>query len=321
MVRIRIVLAIQLAVWLSASHVWADAVTEWNEVTVKATKGFDGVTGTGVTLDTNLASRIGAIEARAVFDAVNAVDGFAAGSYDYAASGRETGSAAAAAAVAAHDVLLGALPDPAGDATADSRWAPVRAWLDGQLAADLAAWGVDASDGGIALGHVAAAAGLAARKVDNASPVTTWGAALVPTANPGVGVWRQSNAAAVFINPVTGAPTGFDVTGAVIQGRPGIDLNWRDLAPFSLSNSQKAALVADVPLSPLVGSPEYLRELDYVRRHGQDTAAASIRSDDQTAQALYYKQDAEILHQRGGPYRLGNTRVDARSERSALRLA
>jgi hypothetical protein len=79
----------------------------------------------------------------------------------------------------------------------------------------------------------------------------------------------------------------------VIQGKAGIDLNWRDVTPFSLSNAEKVKLVANVPLSPQVGSPEYDLELDYVRNHGQDKATQ--RSADQTAQALYYKIDAELF--------------------------
>jgi len=45
----------------------------------------------------------------------------------------------------------------------------------------------------------------------------------------------------------------------------------------------------------IVGSLEYQRELDYVRSHGQDSAAPSVRSADQTAQALFYRQDTEIF--------------------------
>ena len=97
------------------------------------------------------------------------------------------------------------------------------------------------------------------------------------------------------MNPATAAPTGFDVTGGIIQGRPAIDLNWRDVTPFSLSTRQRSRIVAAVPSAMVVGSLEYVREVDYVRLHGQDTASPSARSADQTAQALYYRQDAEIF--------------------------
>lgn len=278
---------------LAAASALADAVTDWNERAIKATKGFNGIAGAGVTLDSNLGSRVDAIEARAVFDAVNSIDHFSPQSYSY--QGVNSGSAAAAVAQAAHDAILAQLPDPASDPTADVRWTGVRAWVDAELAADLTALAVSPSDGGLAAGRAAAAAATEARKLDGAAPVTTYGAALTPSSNPGPGLWRQSNAAAVFVNPTTGAPTGFDATGTVIQGRAGIDFNWRDVTPFSISPRQKVALVADVPLPLPIESREFTREREYVRQHGRDVASTSVRSEDQTAQALYYKQDAEIF--------------------------
>ncbi len=225
-----------------------------------------------------------------MFDAVNSIDHFSRGNYYYSAN--NSGSAAPAAITAAHDVLLGQLPNPASDTSADARWASVRSWIDSQYASDLAALSVAASNAGIAAGHAAAAAANAARSTDGAAPVTSYGAQLTPTTNPGVGVWRQSNAAAPYVNPNTGAPTGFDSTGTVIQARPGIDLNWRDLKPFSLTTQEATFLARLVPLSPEVGSSEYAAEAAYVNRYGKDTSNA--RSADQTEQALYYKQDAEI---------------------------
>jgi hypothetical protein len=251
--------------FLTAAQASADVVADWNEIAVKATKGFNGSTGTGVTLDSNLSSRIHAAQGRAVFDAANAVLHFSRGSYAYA--GSQSGSAEAAVAQAAHDVLLGLLPAPASDPAADARWTQTRDWLDASLQSTLQRLGVAGSDGGVVAGQAAAAAVLAARKLDNAAPVTTYGAALAPTVNPGIGLWRQSNAGAVAVDPATGAPTGFDANGAVIQGRAGIDLNWRDVTPFSLTSAQRAWLVGHLPLPPAVGSPEYDAELDFVRAH------------------------------------------------------
>jgi hypothetical protein len=187
------------------------------------------------------------------------------------------------------------VPDPAADPPADARWAQTRAWVDAQLAASLAALGVSPTDEGLATGKAAAAAALAARRLDNSSPVVAYGAALTPTFNPGVGLWRQSNAAPVSVSALTGAPTGFDATGAAIQGRPAIDLNWRDVTPFSLTTRERTQIVAAVPAAMVVGSLEYQREVEYVRQHGQDTASPAVRSADQTAQALFYRQDAEIF--------------------------
>ena len=59
----------------------ADAVTDWNSIVIKATKGFNGSTGIGAALNSNVASRIEAIEARAVFDVVNSIDHFSTGAY------------------------------------------------------------------------------------------------------------------------------------------------------------------------------------------------------------------------------------------------
>ena len=281
------------ALGLVAAPARADLVTDWNQYSIEATKGFNGSTtvGAGVALDTNYGSRLEAIEARAVFDAVNSIDHLSKGHYYYSAS--NSGSAAAAAATAAHDVVLAELPNPAADPTADARWTSVRTWVDGQLASDLVALGVPATDGGIAAGHAAATAAIAARGIDGANPNTTYGAQLTPTTNPGRGVWRQSNAGAPVVNPATGAPTGFDATGTVIQGKPGIDLNWRDLSPFSLSTPEVTVLSRVLPLSPAVGSIEYQAEVAYVNKFGRDSSTA--RTADETAQALYYKQDAEIF--------------------------
>jgi hypothetical protein len=278
---------------LTAPAAFADAVTDWNQYAVEATKGYVGSesTGAGVTLDTNVGSHVEAVAARAVFDAVNSIDHFSSGYYYYTAS--NSGSAPAAAVTAAHDAILGEIPNPATDSTADARWTSVRTWLDTQLSSDLTSLGVSSSDGGVAAGHAAAAAAIAARSIDGAAPTTTYGPQLTPTTNPGIGIWRQSNAGAPYVNPVTGAPTGFDATGTVIQGKPGIDLNWRDVAPFSLTRQEVTILSRLLPLSPDVGSAEYAAEFDYANKIGKDSS--SVRTADQTAQALFYKQDAEIF--------------------------
>lgn len=277
--------------WTTSAY--GDAVTDWNEYAIKATKGFNGTTGTGATLNSNLSTRIEAIAARAVFDAINAINPFSPNGYYYKAKTNNKGSAAAAAAQAAHDVLLSQLPNPStADIKADPRWKETRAWLDVQLSQNLTALGVAADDPGIQVGKAAAAAAIAARERDNAKPNKTYGGDLGPTSNPGIGLWRQCNAGGDIVDPVTGAPTGFDATGKIV-GKPGIDLNWGEVTPFSLTFSEKTKLVAAVPSSPQVGSPEYLAEVDFVKKYGQNTSTA--RTADQTAQALYYKLDAEIF--------------------------
>jgi len=82
------------------SQAAADVITDWNLITLNATK-------VAPALNSNLGSRIDAIEAIAVYDAVNSIKHFGT-PYHYDAS--NTGSAQAAVAQAAHDVLVNYFP-------------------------------------------------------------------------------------------------------------------------------------------------------------------------------------------------------------------
>jgi len=104
----------------------ADVITDWNLITVNATK-------VAPALNSNLASRIDAIEAIAVYDAVNSIRQFGK---PYLYFVPNTGSAQAAAAQAAHDVLVNYFPSQ-------------QAALDADLANSLA--GI--TDGPIGNGH------------------------------------------------------------------------------------------------------------------------------------------------------------------------
>lgn len=77
------IITLAATIILSAPPVHADVITDWNQHIAKATKGFDGTTGSGVTLNSNLSTRISAIAARAVFDAVNSINHFSSGYYYY----------------------------------------------------------------------------------------------------------------------------------------------------------------------------------------------------------------------------------------------
>src|SRR5471030_2326752 len=79
-----------------------DAVVTWNLITVKATKAAG--------LNSNLSSRIEAIEAIAVYDAVNAVKPIGT-SYHYHATKTGKASLQATVAFAAHAVLIHYFPD------------------------------------------------------------------------------------------------------------------------------------------------------------------------------------------------------------------
>ena len=296
--------AVAVTASLFAGQAAADAVTDWNLYAIKATKGVDPSQLSGGTpanaLNSNVATRIEAITARAVYDAVNAINHFSANSYYYQgsfSSGVTANSASAAVAQAAHDVLLGSLPTTGA-------WTNTRSWLDGQLSAYLTNLGVSGADPGISAGQAAAAAALAARSADYESIRTTYtpntnlyvnngAVAINATGNPGVGLWRPSNGAAGAVDPAIGAPTGFDASGNIVPAA-GIDFNWKNVTPFTLSSEVKQNLVALTPPSLVIGSPEYEQELAYVQSHGQDSAHPGSRSNDQLLQALYYKQDAEL---------------------------
>ncbi|MGD0961227.1 MAG: vanadium-dependent haloperoxidase [Methylomonas sp.] len=296
--------ALSVAICFSTSPTFADEITNWNYYSVLATKAATSLTtgNAGNALNSNVATRIEAIEARAVFDAVNAINQFSNNSYYYSntttLSGLTSVSASVAAAQAAHDVLKGALPST-------GTWPATLTWLDTQLASDLSALNASSNDPGVAVGQAAAAAALAARSADSSQIRTTYTPstnlsvsstnAVVSnaTGNPGVGLWRPNNGAAGVIDPVTGAPTGFDVNGN-IQAAAAIDFNWKNVTPFSLSPLEKQQLVAAVPPALEVGGAEYLQELNFVQTHGENSANPGSRTNDQLLQALYYKQDAEL---------------------------
>jgi hypothetical protein len=302
------VAALGVAMVLSAGNAVADAVTDWNLYTALATKGAKSVSegDASKAVNSNVATRIAAIEARAVFDAVNAFNRISPKGYYYSVAdlpaGATANSASAAAAQAAHDVLFALLPSANTD---------TRAWLDTQLAADLTALAVTDSDPGIGIGKLSAAAAVAARAADFSGPRTTYtpstnlavNAAVTPptvginaTGNPGAGVWRPSNGASGDVDPLTGAPTGFS-SGAIVP-TAGIDFNWKNVTPFGLTVRQKQELVAGVPLSLALSEDpesEYQKELAYVESHGQDSTHPGLRSEDQLLQALFYKSDAELF--------------------------
>jgi hypothetical protein len=268
----------------------ADSVTDWNFYTGLATKGgTSSSTGTASNaVNSNVATRIAAIEARAVFDAVNSVNHFSPNSYYYNTPAGSGASAAAAAIAAAHDVLVGTLTAAA-----------TITWLNNQRDSDLTALGVTTSDAGYIAGQAAAAAALAARAGDPplangyipSTNISGTGSANA-TGNPGRGLWRPSNGAAGVVSTDTGAPTGFDVSGNILPAA-GINFNFKNVTPFSLSVLKKQQQVAAVPPSLKLSNDatsEYQKELKFVHDHGQEFSAASTsRTSDQLLQALYPK--------------------------------
>jgi hypothetical protein len=170
----------------------ADEVTDWNLITVNATKTAG--------LNSNLGSRVDAIEAVAVYDAVNAIKHFGS-PYHYSNPAPGPASPEAAAAQAAHDVLVHFFPtqQPA---------------LDANLASSLAAIpdGVEKSNGQT-IGTSAALDIIALRSNDNSSPDVPYPA----TGVSGVGQWRPT-------------PTAFAA---------GINSQWGSVTPFVLNSGSE----------------------------------------------------------------------------------
>jgi hypothetical protein len=225
----------------------ADVITDWNLITVNATKTAGQ--------NSNLGSRTDAIEAIAVYDAVNSIRQFGTKYHYYVPN---TGSAQAAAAQAAHDVLVNYLP---AQQTA----------LDKALANSLA----NITDGPIGNGQIvgsaAAADIIALRASDGSSPNLTY---------PGPGTTVPG---AYQLTP--NIPT---VTTPPFTFNNGINEQWGTVTPFILAATNQFR-----PGPPLaLTSTVYSNALAQVQSLGSLTSVT--RTTDQTHIANFYKQDAEL---------------------------
>ncbi len=168
-----------------------DIIIQWNLITVKATK-------TGKQ-NSNLGSRTEAIEAIAVYDAVNSIKHFGT-PYHYFNTSTGPASAQAAAAQAAHDVLVSYFPDQ-------------KPLLDSALTKSLQGLTDGPVNNGQKVGSAAAADIIALRAHDGSSPLTTYAG----PANAGIGAYRPT-------------PGKFS---------PGIDVEWGNVKPFLLKDSKQ----------------------------------------------------------------------------------
>jgi hypothetical protein len=166
----------------------ADVVTDWNLVTVKATK----VAG----YNSNLGSRIEAIESIAVYDAVNSIKKIGK-PYHFFAPPAGPASLKAAVAQAAHDVLVNYFPAQ-------------KPHIDSVLTASLATADDGPVDAGVKVGAASAADIIALRANDGSNPNVTYPG----PANPGVGQYRPT-------------PAAF---------QPGINQQWGTVKPFLLKS-------------------------------------------------------------------------------------
>jgi len=168
-----------------------DLVVQWNFITIKTAKAAKQ--------NSNFASRTAAVEAIAVYDAVNSIKHFGT-PYHYNATVTGPASAQAAVAQAAHDVLVSFFPaqKPALDSALDNSIQGIKE---------------DAIDNGRKAGAASAADILALRASDGSSPLTTYAG----PEKPGVGAYRPT-------------PGKF---------APGIDVEWGNVKPFLLKDGKQ----------------------------------------------------------------------------------
>jgi hypothetical protein len=169
----------------------ADVIVQWNLITVKATKTAKQ--------NSNLASRTEAIEAIAVYDAVNSIKQIGT-PYYYKVAPSGPASVQAAVVQAAHDVLVNYFPAqrPALDSALNNS---LQGITDGPI------------NTGREVGAAAAADIIALRANDGSSPLTTYAG----PEKPGVGAYRPT-------------PAKF---------APGIDVEWGNVKPFLLKDSKQ----------------------------------------------------------------------------------
>ncbi len=229
----------------SDQAVRGQVVIYWNLVTVKATKTAG--------LNSNLSTRIEAIEAIAVYDAVNSVKHYGT-PYHFYKPVKGAASLQATVAYAAHAVLVNYFPAQ-------------KASLDSVLNVSLQT----VTDGPLGeaqtVGEAAAADIIALRSTDGSNPLTTY----TGPANPGVGQYR----------PTPGKFT------------PGVDVEWGNLKPFILTSSKQ--FLPEPP--PAIGSAEYKKALKEVEEIG--SVKSTVRTEEQTRIAQFYKQDAELTVNEG----------------------
>ncbi len=229
----------------------ADVITDWNLITLNATK-------TGG-LNNNMGTRIDAIEAIAVYDAVNSIQQFGT-PYHYFTPPVGQASQEAAAVQAAYSVLTNYFP------------AQVAA-LNVNLANSLNAIpDGSAKDNGRVVGAAAAADIIALRANDGSGPNVTY---------PGPG--------SIVIGAYQLTPNIPTVTTPPFTFANGINQQWGSVTPFVLANASQFR----PPPPPVVGSAKYNKALNEVKILGNP--ANPRHTAEQTHITQFYKQDAEIL--------------------------
>ena len=219
-----------------SGQVHSDAVVlEWNEIAYKAVGAQPPFPQ----------ARVMAVVQVAVFEAVNAITG----KYEPYLGGINAphgASADAAAVIAAHDVLVSLVPAQAGNFDT-RRDASLAAIPDGQPKTD-----------GIAVGVAAAAAVLANRSGDGATPLA-------------------------FYMPTTSEPYEWQTYAGCPAGG-GAWFHWRDVTPFGIDSSSQFR--AEPP--PSLGSGVYAQDFNEVQRVGDKNASLEDRPQDRADVARLY---------------------------------
>jgi hypothetical protein len=216
----------------------ADVVTDWNTIAI-STVAADRVA--------NRQSRDMAMVHAAVFDAMNAIRPYYTPAM-VSITARGYASREAAAAQAAHDVLLALFPAE-------------QVSLDAKLAASLAQIPDDDEPGprpkywGIVTGQVAAIAVLSARQNDHAFDTVPF------TPLPGSGEYQFT--------------PGCNATNISVPG-------WGNVTPFTVPDPDYFPTAT----RPAVTDPEWLASLDEVRAYGASDSA--VRTADQLEIGLFY---------------------------------
>jgi hypothetical protein len=237
----------------------ADAVVDWNAI---AQQAITTALGRSAILDIVLVQV-------AVYDAVEAIDGRFK-PYHIEIPGA-SGSPAAAAAKAAHDVLVTLFPDQA-------------ATLDTTYHTYLANNGLEEDDPGVAVGQQAAAGILALRANDGRYPVNP--PPFIGGTDPGV--WRPTPSYNVAPGSPPGTPPGPPPSFAP-GGTPWV----ANVTPFTLkSPSQFRALPP-----PRLTSGRYTRDYNEVKSLG--ALDSSERTLEQTDFAYFYSDNYLVLWYQG----------------------
>jgi len=233
--------ALALSFLFFSSLASADTVVKWNEISLKSLKKKG--------LNSNLCTRILAIEAIAVYDAVNTIQRTGT-PYRYLGNPNPDASAQSAAAQAAHDVLIHYAPE-------------TKSYVDSILNFDIKGF----TDGNIEEG----------RKIGSAS------AESIIKFREGDGSEKPDES---FPGPLHPAAGQWRPTPPNLQ--PGINKNWRLIKPFQIYKSSQF----------LPAPPPTLKSRNFQIAESEvlhiGSKKSTVRTDDQTHIAQFYKQDAEL---------------------------